>query len=90
MDSKLKNWGIPEDTKPEAFRYQVQAFQAMAPDKRLQITFQLCNQHQSLIHAGIRHRHPDYDDEKTHLAFLRLIWGEDLFSKVYPGVNIET
>lgn len=88
--SKMMKWGIPEDTHPEASSRQVQIFREMTPEERLRITFQLCEQHRSLIQAGIRHRHPDYNDEKTHLAFLRLIWGDDLFRKVYPGVYIET
>ena len=34
--------------------------------------------------AGIRGRHPEYDDERRRLAYARLVLGDDLTRKVWP------
>jgi hypothetical protein len=34
--------------------------------------------------AGIRSRHPDYDDQRQRLAYARLVLGDDLTRKVWP------
>ena len=35
--------------------------------------------------AGIRSRHPDYDDERLRLAFARLVLGDEVVQRVWPG-----
>jgi hypothetical protein len=39
----------------------------------------------SVAEAGIRARHPDYDDERVRLALVRLLYGDDLVREAWPG-----
>ena len=39
----------------------------------------------SITFAGIRSRHPDYSAEQAHAALLRVILGDDLYLRVWPG-----
>jgi hypothetical protein len=34
--------------------------------------------------AGIRQRHPKYDDEQVMLAWARLLYGDDLVRRAWP------
>jgi hypothetical protein len=34
--------------------------------------------------AGIRSRHPEYNEATVEIALRRLIWGEDLFHRAFP------
>jgi hypothetical protein len=38
--------------------------------------------------AGIRTRHPDYDDVQTRFALFRLLLGDRLFTRVWPGAPL--
>jgi hypothetical protein len=37
-----------------------------------------------VMRAGIRHRHPDYDEPHVEMALARLLWGDDLYRKARP------
>ena len=41
------------------------------------------------VEAGVRHRHPEYDDATARLAAIRLWIGDDLFRLAFPGVRVE-
>ncbi len=34
--------------------------------------------------AGIRGRHPEYDEATVEIALRRLLWGEELFRRAFP------
>lgn len=34
--------------------------------------------------AGIRMRHPGYDEEQVEMALARLLWGDELYRKARP------
>jgi hypothetical protein len=53
------------------------------------MTFELSNALRRVTEAGIRHRHPDYDDEMVRLALVRLWLGPELFQQVHPAIEIE-
>ena len=38
-----------------------------------------------LTRAGIRARHPAYTDEEVELVLRRILFGDELFGKVWPG-----
>jgi hypothetical protein len=56
---------------------------------RVRMTFQLNNSLRSISEAGVRRRHPDYDERRVHLAAIKLAIGADLFKLVYPGEDVE-
>jgi hypothetical protein len=58
-------------------------------DGRVRMTFQLNNSLRRISEAGVRHRHPDYDDRRVRLAATKLAIGADLFRLVYPGEDVE-
>ncbi len=39
--------------------------------------------------AGVRLRHPDYDDRQVKLAVARLAWGEEVFRRFFPDENVQ-
>jgi hypothetical protein len=80
---------IPRDTTPEAFWVQIDIMRRLGVEGRAKQTFRLCDNLRRVVADGVRHRHPDYTDDQVRLAVIRLRLGDELFSKVYPGVNNE-
>jgi hypothetical protein len=80
---------VPADTTEEAARVQREVLRRMPPMKRLQLACQMSDELREIVAAGVRHRHPDYDDNQVRLAVIRLYLGDDLFRKVYPGVDVK-
>jgi hypothetical protein len=56
---------------------------------RVRMTFQLNNSLRSISEAGVRHRHPEYDERHVQLAATKLAIGADLFKLVYPGEDVQ-
>jgi len=77
----------PLDTGPDAERVQVEIFQRMAPEKRLQAAALLSQTCRTLLAAGVRNRHPEYNEEQVRLAVIRCLLPEDLFIRAYPGAR---
>ena len=73
------------DTSVEASAVQLEAYRRMSPEARLRVGLELTEISRQLLVAGIRRRHPDYDDADVRLAFLRLWLGPDLFRRAYRG-----
>jgi hypothetical protein len=66
-----------------------QALRKQGFDGRVKMTFELSNNLRAVTEAGIRHRHPDYDDRRVRLAAFKLTIGPELFKLAYPSENIE-
>jgi hypothetical protein len=77
------------DTDPEASAVYYRALRAMTPEQRLRRGLELSDQMRAVLAAGVRHRHPDYDDRQVQLATVRLLLGEALFRQVHPGVEVQ-
>lgn len=80
--------GIAADTTAEAARVQFAVYRRMAPERRLELAFQMTADLRRRLADGIRQRHPEYDEHQVRLAVIRLTLGEELFQTVYPGVDI--
>jgi hypothetical protein len=72
------------DTTYEAEQVQVEIFRQMKPEARLQAGIDLAQTCRKLLGAGVRTRHPEYDENQVKLAVIRLQLREELFLKVYP------
>ena len=81
---------ISADTTLEAARVQYNILRKMDISDRAEITFQLCDNMRAFVEAGIRDRHPDYDDNKVRLALMRLTLGKRLFREAFGDVEIKT
>jgi hypothetical protein len=76
---------IAADTSPEADALQIEAYRRMGGTGRAQVMFRLCEMARQAAEAGIRKRHPDYDDAQVRMAFARLLYGDDLVRGAWPG-----
>jgi RNase P/RNase MRP subunit POP5 len=75
----------PADTSPEADAAQVEVYRRMGGTARAEVMFRLTRMARSVAEAGIRSRHPDYDDARVALALARLLYGDDLARHAWPG-----
>jgi hypothetical protein len=81
----MKNFNIlPKDTDLAAYKVQLSILKDMPPQKKLDLLFQLNEQLKTLKQKDIKIRHPDYDEEMVKMAYLKLIFGEKVFDKVFP------
>jgi len=79
---------IPADTTPEARLVELAIWRRMSPERRLEIAFEMTETLRSIVAAGVRSRHPEYSEQQVKLAMIRLWLGDELFRKVYPGVDV--
>jgi len=73
---------IPSDTTIEAARKQFEILRRLGPEARLKMAFELSNNLRSLVEAGVRLRHPDFDEQRVQQEVLRLMIGDELFQEV--------
>ena len=64
------------------------SLRSLGIEGRAHLTFTASDSLRSIVTSGIRHRHPDYDDEAVRLAFLRIWLGPELFRMIHPGVEV--
>lgn len=76
--------GIPADTDRLAHEAQREIYRRMGGAARVAIAYQLTETVRRLAWAGIRSRHPDYDDDQVRRAWARLTLGDDLVRAVWP------
>jgi len=79
---------IPADTTIEAARKQFEILRRLDAQTRLKMAFELSDNLRSIVEAGVRHRHPDFDEQKVQLQVIRLMIGETSFKQVYPDVEM--
>lgn len=76
---------IPLDTTPTAHQAQILVYRRMGSEGRLQRAMTMCDEARQVAQAGIRARHPDYNEEAVKWALYRLVLGDTLFRAAYPG-----
>jgi hypothetical protein len=79
---------IPSDTTVDAARKQFEILRMLDAQTRAKMAFELSDNLRSIVEAGVKLRHPDYDDQKVRQQVLRLMIGETLYKQIYP--NLET
>ena len=75
--------GIPRDTTRDAFLRQLEVLRRLGTEGRAAMTFELSDNVRSLVEAGVRHRHPHWDDQTVEREVIRLMIGDDLFRRAY-------
>jgi hypothetical protein len=75
---------VPLDTDGNAYAAQIAAYRRMGEAGRAQSVFRLNELARRFSVAGIRSRHPEYDDQQVQRAYARLRLGDALVSKVWP------
>ena len=81
--------GIPADTTVDSYLKQIEILRQLGTAGRAEMTFQLSNNLRQIIEDGIRHRHPDYNEEMVKLAVFRLTIEPSLFRKAFGDSNIQ-
>jgi hypothetical protein len=76
---------IAADTSPDADAAQIDAYRRMGGTGRVQVMFRLNDVARRTVEAGIRTRHPEYDDGEVLRALARLLYGDDLVRGAWPG-----
>lgn len=78
---------IPADTTLEAVRKQFEILRRLEPEVRLKMAFEMSDNLRRIVEAGVRGRHPNYDEQKIKQEVLRLMIGETLFRQIYPEIE---
>ena len=76
---------VPLDTDRLSHDLQLDVYRRLGGTERAAIMFRLSDFARRVSLAGIRHRHPEYDDEAALLALARLRFGDDLVEQTWPG-----
>jgi hypothetical protein len=76
---------IPEDTAPAAHAVQTAIYKKMGGRQRTAVAFRLNALARETAMAGIRARHPGYDEEQVRFALHRLILGDEVTRAAWPG-----
>ena len=79
---------IPADTTVDAARKQFEILRRLGPEVRVKMAFELSDNLRSLVEAGVRQRHSDFDEQRVQQEVLRLMVGETLFRQIYPDAEI--
>ncbi|MBX7082536.1 MAG: hypothetical protein K1X88_25245 [Nannocystaceae bacterium] len=72
------------DTSVEADEILRRRILAMTPSERVASGAKLCRLSREFMRAGIRKRHPDYDEAHVEMALARLLWGDELYRSARP------
>lgn len=73
---------LARDTSAAARRVQLEALRRLTPGQRLEIAAAMSDDARRISEAGIRHRHPEWDDDQVHAALLDLLLGSELAAAV--------
>jgi hypothetical protein len=52
-------------TPEQGLKKQIELYRQMTPQRRLQICFELCELSRTLVRQGVRHQHPDWNQEQV-------------------------
>lgn len=77
------------DTTLEAERVHIAVLKRLGGSGRAEMILQLCAGLRQVTEEGVRQRHPDYDDDAVRLAMIRLTTGEELFRRLFPGLELK-
>jgi hypothetical protein len=72
------------DTESDAEAVQLDIYRRMTPARRVALGIQMSLDARATVLAGIRARHPDYDDATARWALFRLLIGDALFVRAWP------
>ena len=66
----------------DAKAVQQAAFAAMTPGDRMLAAMEMADEVKEITLAGIRMRHPDFDDKAVHREWLTILHGPELTEKL--------
>ena len=79
--------GIPSDTTLDAARKEFEILRRLGPHVRARMAFDMSDSLRRIVEAGVRHRHPDFDQKTIKLEVLRLMIGDKLYRQMLKGTK---
>lgn len=76
------------DTTPDAAAIQTAIYRRMTPDQRCQMATEMSVMTRAIALENIQDRHPEYDEHEAQMALYRLLVGDDLFRRAWPGERL--
>ncbi|HEX3903281.1 MAG TPA: hypothetical protein VH853_10565 [Polyangia bacterium] len=73
------------DTGAASHAAQLTAYRRLGPTGRARLAARLAADTRQLTRAGISTRHPEYTPEEVEQALHRVLYGDDLFRRAWPG-----
>ena len=73
---------IPADTTIETVRKQFEILRRLDAHTRFNMACELSDHLRNIVEAGVRLRHPEYDERKVNRQVVRLMIGETLFKQI--------
>jgi hypothetical protein len=70
------------DTQPAAGRAQLQVLRLKSSAERLRMACEMSDEARAISMAGVRHRHPDWTDERVRREVRHLLLGAELAQRV--------
>ncbi len=80
---------IPYDTSLHSANVQDDVLRKMDIRQRAEMTFELSDNVHRLAEAGVRSRHPEYDDKMVGMAVTKLMIGDSMFKEVFGDIELE-
>jgi hypothetical protein len=74
----------PRDTDPRAHEVQMGIYRRMSAGQRSALAADISESVRDTARAGIRARHPGYDDADVERALRRLLYGAELVRAAWP------
>jgi hypothetical protein len=78
-----KKASVFSDTTAEALAVQYRVLRRIGMAGRMAMTFELSDNMRAMVEAGVRHRHPDWDQPAVEREVLHLMIGDELFREVF-------
>jgi len=87
IDIGMKKNGIPTDTTLEAVRKEFEILRRLGPEVRAKMALEMSDNLRRIVKAGVRHRHPDFNQRKIELEVLRLMIGDKLYKQMIKDIE---
>ena len=78
----------PLDTTADAHDLQRDIYRRLGGAERVAIAFRLSALGRETAMAGIRRRHPGYDEAQVAMAFRRLVLSDETLRQVFPDQDL--
>lgn len=75
---------IERDTRPEAHSARIAIYRRIGGPRRLALALEMSDDARAIALAGVRARHPDYDEAQAASALLHLLLGDAVFRTAWP------
>lgn len=80
--ARLSINGIPADASLEAARKEFEIVRKFGPEVRAGMAIEMSGNLRRIVGAGVRHRHPEFDEKKVEREVLRLMIGDKFYRQM--------